>query len=106
MARIIILGWNVAFGIPHPKIEYLFSCGTILSVNKPDKSDQNIKNPGIIYNTLPANAYVLTVSATVNFIKQVSKSGIKLFKKNYFSFFGSTHSASFFHQGKIHFLQK
>lgn len=67
MVRIIILGRNVAFGVPHPQIEYLFSCGTASSVNGPDKSDQNIKSSVIIYHTLPANASILAVSDSNEF---------------------------------------
>lgn len=67
MVRIIILGRNVAFGVPHPQIEYLFSCGTASSVIGPDKSDQNIKSSVIIYHTLPANASILAVSDSNEF---------------------------------------
>lgn len=57
----------MAFGVPHPQIEYLFSCGTASSVNGPDKSDQNIKSSVIIYHTLPANASILAVSDSNEF---------------------------------------
>lgn len=97
MVRIIILGRNVAFGVPHPQIEYLFSCGTASSVNGPDKSDQNIKSSVIIYHTLPANASILAVSDSNEFyqtsIKPRNKTIFKILLYIYCAFFRITDSA-------------